>query len=235
MRPFSSEQILYEDNHLFIINKACSQLVQGDRTGDIFLLEEIKSFIKIRDSKPGNVFCGLIHRLDRPCSGIVIFAKTSKALSRMNALFRQNKVQKYYWALVDGRPPEPAGELRHYLLRDSTRNRSRAFDSPGKGRKESQLRYELVHSTREYFLLEIELLTGRHHQIRAQLAKIGLHIRGDLKYGAKRSNPGGGISLHARSISFQHPVSARQLIITADPVVVQGDRLWQELPPSGRS
>ena len=231
MTAFSPSQILYEDNHLFIVNKACSQLVQGDKTGDSTLIDEIKRFIKLRDNKPGKVFCCPVHRLDRPSSGIVVFATTSKAVARMNALFQTGKVQKYYWAIVDSCPPEPVGELRHYLIKNSQQNKSAAFDEDGSGRKESSLRYRVRGKTSTYFLMEIELITGRHHQIRAQLKKIGIHIRGDLKYGAGRSNPHGEISLHARSICFHHPVTKRELHLIADPRSVQSDPLWHSLPP----
>lgn len=232
MPPFSPAQILHEDKHLLIINKACSQLTQGDKTGDSSLLDDIKAFIKIRDQKPGNVFCAPVHRLDRPSSGALIFAKTSKALSRMSNMFREGQVEKHYWVFVNAPPPQEQGTLKHYLMKDSSRNKSRAFNTPGRGRKEARLRYTVKYKTIGYFLLEIELLTGRHHQIRAQLADIGLHIRGDLKYGAKRSNPNGGISLHARNIAFIHPVSGAKINITASPLDVQDDTLWKQLPPS---
>ncbi len=232
MIPFSAEQILYEDNHLFIINKACSQLSQSDKSGDPPLGDSIKAFIKRRDHKPGNVFCNPAHRLDRPSSGIFIFAKTSKALSRMNRIFRDAQAQKFYWALVDAPPPEPQGALRHYLLKDNQRNKSRAFNEPGRGRREAVLSYTVTYRLENYFLLEIELHTGRHHQIRAQLAKINIHIRGDLKYGARRSNPDGGISLHARKMCLRHPVSNQKLTIVADPRRAQADTLWNHLPDS---
>lgn len=224
-----SQRILYEDNHLLVVNKACGELVQGDKTGDSCLLDELKEFIRRRDAKPGNVFLGLVHRLDRPTSGAVIFAKTSKSLSRMNRMIAESKVDKRYWALVDRCPNPHEGELRHFMIKDSAKNRSKAFVQPGKGRKAAHLQYTLLAQTDSFFLLEIWLHTGRHHQIRAQFAEMGVHIRGDLKYGAKRSNPGGGISLHARSLAFIHPVSQKEVRISADPRRVQDDSLWNKL------
>ncbi len=224
-----ARRILYEDNHLLVINKLCGELVQGDKTGDISLLENTKEFIKKRNSKPGNVFLGLVHRLDRPSSGVLVFAKTSKALSRMNALFKNAQVQKTYWALVDSAPPHREGLLEGYLLKDEKKNKSRAYAEDGKGRKKAGLSYRLLHQSQRYFLLEIRLHSGRHHQIRAQLQAVGIHIRGDLKYGAARSNPQGGISLHARKIGFVHPVGRSKIEIEADPRLVQDDRLWQKL------
>lgn len=224
-----AERVLYEDNHLIILNKICSELVQGDNTGDTPLLEKVREFIRVRDRKPGNVFLGLVHRLDRPTSGIVVFAKTSKALSRMNRLFQKSEVEKVYWALVDAMPPETEGELKHFLYRDAKKNKSRAYDEDGRGRKAASLDYRLIHSSDRYHLLEIHLHSGRHHQIRAQLERLGMHIRGDLKYGAKRSNPRGGISLHARRLSFVHPVSGNTVELEADPRNVQDDPLWNKL------
>jgi 23S rRNA pseudouridine1911/1915/1917 synthase len=223
------KRILHEDNHLIVVNKTCSELVQGDRTGDEPLLESLREYIRVRDAKPGNVFLGLVHRLDRPTSGIVVFAKTSKALGRMNRLFAEGQVEKIYWALVDALPPEPKGELRHFLERNPKTNRSRAFDGPKSGRKAASLSYEVLYSLDRYHLLSVQLHSGRHHQIRAQLEAVGVHIRGDLKYGARRSNPDGGISLHARSLAFVHPVSGESVAITADPRDVQDDSLWQNL------
>ncbi len=223
------ERILFEDNHLIAVNKACSELVQGDKSGDRPLLEEVRDFIRIRDGKPGNAFLGLIHRLDRPTSGVLLLAKTSKALSRMNSLFAGSGVGKYYWALVDALPPSVEGRLEHFLVKNAKTNKSKAFDSDGPRRKAASLDYRLIHSAERYHLLEIRLHSGRHHQIRAQLETLGVHIRGDLKYGAKRSNPQGGISLHARRLSFTHPVSREEMDIIADPRPVQDDSLWKKL------
>lgn len=218
-------QILYEDNHLIVINKAVGEIVQGDKTGDKPLLDKVKAYIKKKYNKPGEVFLGLVHRLDRPTSGIVIFARTSKALSRMNKLFQDKAVKKFYWAIVDNPPPEESGTLVHYLKKNEKQNKSYASDKQKAGTKKASLSYRLIGRTNRYYLLEIELHTGRHHQIRAQLAKIGLHIKGDLKYGFSRSNPDGGIHLHARKVEFIHPVKKEPLIIEAKP---PDDVLWNE-------
>lgn len=212
-----ASRILYEDNHLLIFNKRSGEIVQGDKTGDEPLSEKMKAFVAQRDSKPGQVFMGVPHRLDRPVSGVVILAKTSKALERLNEMFRSedDRIRKRYRALVE-RAPEPAeGELKHYLLRNEKQNKSYAYAQPKNGAKESRLRYRLLHPTIKYFLVEVELLTGRHHQIRCQLAAIGSVIKGDLKYGARRSNRDGGISLHAYSVSFVHPVKKEQIEVIA--------------------
>ena len=209
------ERILYEDNHLLIFNKAVGEIVQGDKTGDEPLSETLKAFIAQRDSKPGQVFMGVVHRLDRPVSGAIIFAKTSKALSRLNVAIRDGLIHKKYWALTEKAPDPQKGELTHYLVRNEKRNLSIAHSRPIAGGKEAKLRYELLKATKSYFLVEVELLTGRHHQIRCQLSKIGCCIKGDLKYGARRSNPNGGISLHARKLNFIHPVSKVEIEITA--------------------
>lgn len=212
-----TSRILYEDNHLLVFNKRSGEIVQGDKTGDEPLSEKLKAFVAQRDSKPGQVFMGVPHRLDRPVSGVVILAKTSKALERLNEMFRSegDKIQKRYRALVE-KCPEPAeGELVHYLLRNEKQNKSYAYTQPRNGAKESRLRYRLVHPTINYFLVEVELLTGRHHQIRCQLSTIGSVIKGDLKYGARRSNRDGGISLHAYSVSFIHPVKKERIEIIA--------------------
>ena len=218
-------QIIHEDNHIVIVNKACSEIVQGDKTGDITLIDKLKAYIKEKYQKPGNVYLGLVHRLDRPTSGIVVFARTSKALARMNQIFQDRKVEKTYWAVVDKVPPENEATLVHYLKKNTKQNKSYAFDTQKAGTKEANLTYRLKANSNRYYLLEIELHTGRHHQIRAQLAKIGCHIKGDLKYGFPRSNPDGGIHLHARSIEFTHPVSKELLRITAEP---PKDVLWDE-------
>jgi 23S rRNA pseudouridine1911/1915/1917 synthase len=212
-----TSRILYEDNHLLVFNKRSGEIVQGDKTGDEPLSDTLKAYVAQRDSKPGQVFMGVPHRLDRPVSGVVIFAKTSKALERLNEMFRSegDKIQKRYRALVE-KCPEPAeGELVHYLLRNEKQNKSYAYPQPRNGAKESRLRYRLVHPTINYFLVEVELLTGRHHQIRCQLSTIGSVIKGDLKYGARRSNRDGGISLHAYSVSFIHPVKKERVEVIA--------------------
>ena len=210
-----ADRILYEDNHLIILNKRPGDIVQGDKTGDEPLSEIVARFIADRDSKPGKAFIGVSHRLDRPVSGIVLFAKTSKALERMNELFRNGEVEKIYWA-VSANIPDPAeGELTHYLVRNEKQNRSKAYSRPVPGSKEARLRYRLLASGDRYHLIEVELLTGRHHQIRSQLSAIGSQIKGDLKYGAPRSNRDGGISLHARSIKFIHPVKKEEVFVVA--------------------
>lgn len=223
-------RILYEDNHLLVLNKRPGELSQGDKTGDPSLVDTLKALVKNRDKKPGNVFLGLVHRLDRPTSGILVFAKTSKALSRLNAIFQERTVRKWYWAVVDIAPPAEEGELVHYLLRTEKDNRSRAFAEPGPNRQEARLHYRIAARTDRYVLLEIEIYTGRHHQIRAQLQAIGVHIKGDLKYGAKRSNPDGGISLHAARIELPHPVQESTVRLFADPRRVQTDKLWGLFP-----
>lgn len=221
---FSPDDILYEDNHLLIVNKHCGDLVQPDPSGESALEDQIKAFIKARDAKPGEVFLGVVHRIDRPVSGAVLFAKTSKALVRLNEMIRQGSIRKVYWALTENRPAEESGELRHYILRDGRTNRSKAFDAPRPEAKEARLKYRMAGAGTHYTLVEVELLTGRHHQIRAQLSKIGCPIRGDLKYGARRSLPGGGISLHSRSVAFEHPVRREPVEVTAP--VPAGDKLW---------
>lgn len=219
--------VLYEDNHIIIVNKNTSEIVQGDKTGDTPLSETIKEWLKKKYDKPGNVFLGVTHRLDRPVSGAVVFAKTSKALSRLNDMFRNGDVHKTYWAIVKNMPPAESGRLHHYLTRDEKSNKSTAHDTPRKGAKEAELFYKVIAKSDRYYLLEIILKTGRHHQIRCQLAKIGLPIKGDLKYGAERSNPDGGISLHARNVTFIHPVSKKEISVTAP--VPENDKLWQTM------
>jgi 23S rRNA pseudouridine1911/1915/1917 synthase len=210
-------QVLYEDNHLIAINKRCGDIVQGDQTGDIPLSEIVKKYIKDKYAKPGKVFLGVIHRLDRPTSGIVIFARTSKALTRMNALFKKRETEKTYWAIVKNRPPSEKGELTHWLKRNSRKNISTAFNDEVKDSKKAMLAYELINQSDRYFLIKIDLLTGRHHQIRVQLSAIGCPIKGDLKYGYSRNNLDGGIDLHARSLSFIHPIQKKQIKIIAPP------------------
>ncbi|MDR2470395.1 MAG: RNA pseudouridine synthase [Tannerella sp.] len=218
--------ILYEDNHLIAVNKTCHEIVQGDKTGDTPLSEMLKTYLKEKYGKPGNVFTGVIHRLDRPVTGVVVFARTSKALSRMNTLFRTGEVKKSYWAITGNRPPKPEDELRHWLVRNEQTNKSYVYDAMRPGAREAILRYRLLAESERYYLLEIDLETGRHHQIRCQLAKIGCPVKGDLKYGAPRSNPDGGISLHARRIAFLHPVTRQSLDLNAP---VPDDSLWQAL------
>ena len=211
-----ADQILYEDNHLLAINKLPGQITQGDKTGDAPLAELVKAFIKERDHKPGNVYCGVIHRLDRPVSGVVLLAKTSKALSRMTQLVRTREFEKHYWAVVRNAPPQTAGVLENWLIKVEERNKSYVVTSGRPNAKLARLEYtELAVSSGGYHLLDINLHTGRHHQIRCQLANIGCPIKGDLKYGAERSNPDGSISLHAHSISFEHPVSHQWVFIQA--------------------
>lgn len=222
-----ASQILYEDNHLIIINKKSSEIVQGDKTGDMPLSEKVKNYIKQRDNKPGNVFCGVCHRLDRPVSGIVIFAKTSKALSRMNELFRDKTIQKTYWAVVKNKPSQQKQRLVHYLIKNEQTNKSKAFDDEKKGSLKAELSYELIASISNYFLLQIDLHTGRHHQIRAQLSAIGCPIKGDLKYGFDRSNPNGSIHLHSYKAEFIHPIKLEKITITCKPQT--DDTVWKEL------
>ncbi|HMM02206.1 MULTISPECIES: RNA pseudouridine synthase [unclassified Dysgonomonas] len=216
--------VLYEDNHIIIVNKTVSEIVQGDKTGDKPLSEIVKEYLKEKYNKPGNVFCGVTHRLDRPTSGIVVFARTSKALSRLNDMFKNKEISKTYWAIVKNTPKQPEGTLKHYLVRNEKQNKSYAYDTEKPNSKQAILHYKLIARSDKYSLLEIDLETGRHHQIRCQLAKIGSPIKGDLKYGAERSNPDGGISLHARKISFIHPVSKELIEVTAP---VPEDNLWQ--------
>ncbi len=220
-------QVIYEDNHLIAVNKTCSEIVQGDKTGDEPLSEKVKAYLKEKYDKPGNVFVGVTHRLDRPVSGLVIMTRTGKALSRMNDLFREGKVHKIYRAIVKNRPPKEKDEIVHWLTRNERMNKSFAYDKEVPHSKKAVLRYRLIGRSEHYFLLEIELLTGRHHQIRCQLAKIGCPIRGDLKYGYARSNPDGGISLHSYSADFIHPVSKEPLHLEALPPA--NDKLWQAL------
>ncbi|MBR3616128.1 MAG: RNA pseudouridine synthase [Bacteroidaceae bacterium] len=216
--------VLYEDNHIIIINKAAGEIVQGDKTGDKSLCDTMKQYIKEKYAKPGNVFIGLPHRLDRPVSGVVVFAKTSKALERLNGMFRDGNVKKVYWAITKGKPLKAEGEISSWILRNEKMNKSFSYPKEVKGSKHALLSYTLKAASQNYNLIEVELKTGRHHQIRCQLASIGCPIKGDLKYGAQRSNPDGSISLHARYIEFIHPVSKQLIQVTAP---VPADRLWQ--------
>ncbi len=216
--------VIYEDNHIIVVNKTSSEIVQGDKTGDIPLSESLKLWLKEKYGKPGNVFIGVAHRLDRQVSGIVVFAKTSKALTRLNNMFRDGEVKKTYWAIVKSCPKEKEATLTHYLIRNEKQNKSIAYESMKPKSKEATLSYKVIAQSNNYYLLEVDLKTGRHHQIRCQLAKIGSPIKGDLKYGFNRSNPDGGISLHARCISFIHPVSKKIINITAP---VPENNLWK--------
>jgi len=218
-----AERILFEDNHLLVVNKLPSEIVQGDKTGDEPLPERIKSFLKDKYQKPGNVFCGVVHRLDRPTSGVVVFAKTSKALERLNAQFREKETNKTYWAIVENKPKEPKGSLRDYLKKNETQNKSYVVNENSPGAKLALLNYELLASSANYHLLEVTIETGRHHQIRAQLSKIGCIIKGDLKYGAKRANKDTSIGLHARSLRFLHPTTKEEITIVANP---PADAVW---------
>ena len=220
-----SSQILYEDNHLLVINKKVGQLVQGDKTGDESLLELIKNFIKKRDEKPGNVFLGLVHRIDRPTSGLVIYAKTSKALSRLTQMVKNREIKKTYWAIVPKEMIPQTQRLVHFLKKNEKNNKAIVFPKVTDGAKEAILTYKIIKILDNYQLLEIDLETGRHHQIRAQLSKIGVPIKGDLKYGSPRSNPDGGISLHARKLEFIHPVTKENIEIIAP--VPQNDAVWK--------
>jgi len=217
--------VLYEDNHLLIVNKACGEIVQVDKTGDLSLEESLKLWLKDKYNKPGNVFLGVTHRLDRPVTGVVIFAKTSKVLPRLNEMFQKGEIHKTYWALVKNQPKQTEGILEHYLVRNEKQNKSYAYDAEKPDSKKAILHYKLIGKSDTYYLLEIDLKTGRHHQIRCQLAKMGCPIKGDLKYGFDRSNKDGGISLHARHIAFVHPVSKVQIDITA-PLPTH-DPIWQ--------
>ncbi len=218
------ERILYEDNHLIIVNKEAGELVQGDITGDVPLLEKVREYLREEYKKPGNVFTGLIHRIDRPTSGAVVFAKTSKALARMNALFEKREVDKVYRALVKVKPAAESGRLQHFLKKNQKQNRSYVVPVSDTNGKKAVLNYRLIKSSHSFHLLEIELETGRHHQIRAQLAAIGSPIKGDLKYGFPRSNQDASISLHAYSLSFKHPVGGRYIEIKAP--FPYGDKAW---------
>jgi len=224
MRKSSIDQdILFEDNHLIILNKRPSDIVQGDKTGDEPLSDILKSYLKQKFNKPGEVFLGVVHRLDRPVSGAVIFARTSKALTRLNIMLRDGEIHKTYWAVVKNKPPQTEDHLIQYLTRNEEKNKSSVYDRPVNGSQKAELTYKIIDKSDAYYLLSVQLLTGRHHQIRAQLSSLGCPIKGDLKYGYPRSNPGGFIHLHARAISFIHPVKKELLKIKANP---PSDKLW---------
>jgi 23S rRNA pseudouridine1911/1915/1917 synthase len=210
-----ASRVLHEDNHLLIINKKPSEIVQGDKTGDIPMSEKIKEYLKIKYNKPGNIFVGVVHRVDRPVSGCVIFAKTDKALSRMNKLIQDRQIKKIYWAVVKNKPPKDSDRLVHYLLKNEKQNKSYPVKPDAKGALKAELEYNVIGKSDNYYLLEVEIFTGRHHQIRAQLAEIGCPIKGDLKYGFPRSNPDASIHLHARKVEFVHPVSKENIKVIA--------------------
>ncbi len=220
-----SKRVLYEDNHLIIINKSSSEIVQGDKTGDVPLSDLVKQYIRIKYNKPGNAFLGVAHRLDRPVSGVVIFARTSKGLTRVNEMLRNHELEKRYWAVVRNRPPESSGTLEHYLKKNEKQNKSYVVDEGVEGAKKAVMTYQIKGSGDHYHLLELQLHTGRHHQIRAQLAAIGCPIRGDLKYGYPRSNSNGSIHLHAHEVAFSHPISKEIVRVTAP--TPSGDSLWE--------
>ncbi len=213
--------VVYEDNHIIVVNKDASEIVQGDKTGDVCLADKVGQYLKEKYNKPGNVFVGVTHRLDRPVSGLVLFAKTGKALSRLNEMFKNSEVKKTYWAIVKECPEQEEGELTHYLVRNEKQNKSYAYNKEVKNSKKAVLHYKLIGHSENYYLLEVDLKTGRHHQIRCQLAKIGCPIKGDLKYGFPRSNPDGSICLHARRIRFTHPVS--KIVIDLEAPLPKGN------------
>ncbi len=216
--------VLYEDNHIIIVNKRSSDLVQGDGTGDEPLDDIVRAYIREKYNKPGDVFLGVVHRLDRPVSGCVVYARTSKALSRLSELFRTREVRKTYWAIVSERPPAEEGTLSSYLKKNESQNKSYVYKTEVKGSKLAELSYRVLARSERYYLVEVDLQTGRHHQIRAQLAAAGCPIKGDLKYGSKRSNEGGGISLHSRRVSFVHPVKKEEITVEAP---LPDDRIWK--------
>lgn len=222
-------EVIYEDNHLIAVNKTCREIVQGDKTGDTPLSEILKAWLKEKYAKPGNVFVGVAHRLDRPVSGLVLFAKTSKALARLNEMFRTGDIKKTYWAIVKNSPPTEEGTLEHWLVRNEKQNKSYAYTEEKPNSKKAILHYKLLARSDNYYLLEVDLKTGIHHQIRCQLAKMGCPIKGDLKYGSERSNKDGGISLHARKAQFIHPVSKEPVEIVAS---VPDDSLWKGITAS---
>lgn len=217
--------VLYEDNHLIIIRKNASDIVQGDQTGDTPLNEKVKQFLIEKYNKPGNAFVGTIHRIDRPVSGLLIFSKTSKALARMNKMFQEKSIQKTYWAIVEKKPPQGNGTLTDFLAKNTKKNKSFVVENDQKGAKKATLDYQLMASSDRYYLLEVKPKTGRHHQIRVQLSSMGCPIKGDVKYGARRANKDASIHLHARAVAFMHPVKKEQVVIKAP--VPEHDNLWQ--------
>ena len=224
-------KVIYEDNHIIIVNKKSGEIVQGDKTGDRPLSDIVKDYIKEKYQKPGAVFLGVVHRLDRPVSGLVIFARTSKALTRLNKMFAEGEVHKTYWAIVKNTPREPEGTLEHWLVRNEKQNKSYAYDRERPNAKKAILKYRVIGQSDNYCLLEVNLMTGRHHQIRCQLSTMGCPIKGDLKYGAPRSNPDGSISLMSRRVEFIHPVSKEKIIVEAP---LPDDQLWQILGRSAK-
>lgn len=221
-------QVVYEDNHIIIVSKSSGEIVQGDKTGDEPLSETVKLYIKEKYQKPGNVFLGVVHRLDRPVSGLVVFAKTSKALSRLNNMFRDGEVHKTYWAITKNTPQETEATLTHWIVRNEKQNKSYAYDHEVKNSKKAILKYRVIGHTDHYALLEVNLMTGRHHQIRCQLAKMGCPIKGDLKYGAPRSNADGSICLLSHRVEFVHPVSKEKIVVEAP---LPDDNLWKAIAP----
>ena len=224
-------EVLYEDNHVIVVNKKSGELVQGDKTGDVPLSDIVKAWIKEKYQKPGNVFLGVVHRLDRPVQGVVVFAKTSKALSRLNDMFRTSDVHKTYWALTKNCPRQMEGTLEHWLVRNEKQNKSYAYDRERPNAKKALLHYKVIGRSDRYTLIEVQLMTGRHHQIRCQLASMGCPIKGDLKYGADRSNPDGSISLLARKVEFIHPVSKKPISVVAP---LPDDNLWKSFEKNGK-
>lgn len=221
-------QVVYEDNHIIIVSKSSGEIVQGDKTGDEPLSETVKLYIKEKYQKPGNVFLGVVHRLDRPVSGLVVFAKTSKALSRLNNMFREGEIHKTYWAITKNTPQETEATLTHWIVRNEKQNKSYAYDHEVKNSKKAVLKYRVIGHTDHYALLEVNLMTGRHHQIRCQLAKMGCPIKGDLKYGAPRSNADGSICLLSHRVEFVHPVSKEKIVAEAP---LPDDKLWKAIAP----
>lgn len=219
-------EVVYEDNHIIIVSKRSGEIVQGDKTGDTPLSETVKAYLKTKYDKPGNVFLGVVHRLDRPVSGLVVFARTSKALARLNKMFRDGEVHKTYWAIVQQRPAVREARLAGWIVRNERQNKSYVYDHEVPSSKKAELIYRMIGVSDRYCLLEVKLLTGRHHQIRCQLAAMGCPIKGDLKYGAPRSNPDGGISLLSRSIEFVHPVSKEKIHVEAP---LPDEKLWHEM------
>ena len=219
-------RVVYEDNHVIIVHKESGEIVQGDKTGDKPLSETVKDYIRDKYHKPGNVFLGVVHRLDRPVAGLVVFARTSKALSRLNDMFRNGEVHKTYWAITKNKPAEDEGTLVNWIVRNEKQNKSYVYDKEVPGAKRAELKYRVIAHTENYHLLEVHLLTGRHHQIRCQLAHMGCAIKGDLKYGAPRNNPDGSISLLSREVAFIHPVSKKEIKAES---LIPDDRLWRDI------